>query len=107
MTERLEQIKALVAEDPEAPMPHYMLANEYWRAGQLEEAAHHARTYLGKVEGGDVGAAYGLLGRALAGLRRHEEARRAFETGIRAALAYNHRGLAAELQEELQRLEGG
>ena len=104
MTSRLDMILALVAENPDEPMPYYMAGNELLNSGDYERAVEHLRRYIGMLPGGDVGAAYRMLGRAYVGLGDADAARAAFEEGIRAALAHRHGDLAQALREELATL---
>lgn len=102
-TERLERLKAMLESDPNDPMLHYMLANEYIKLERHHEVVEHLQTYLRLQE--DEGAAYRLLGQALLKLGQTEEARRAYQDGIKAALKHNHPTMAEEFQEYLKDLE--
>lgn len=102
-TSRLERLKAMLQSDPGDPMLHYMLANEYFKLKKYAETVEHVETYLKHRE--DEGAAYRILGHALLKLGRIEEARRAFQDGVKAALKYHHPGMAEEFEEILKELE--
>ena len=101
-TSRLETLKAMLESEPNDPMLHYMLANEYFKMGSYPEVVEHLKTYLQLRE--DEGAAYRILGHALLKLGRIQEARRAFQEGIRAALKHHHPTMAEEFEEVLKEL---
>jgi predicted Zn-dependent protease len=100
MTSRLEQVLALAAENPAEPMPHYMAGNELLNAGEYEQAIEHLQRYVDLLPGGDVGAAYRMLGRSYAGLGDSLRAREACAAGARAARAHGHGDLAAAIEKD-------
>jgi len=93
----------MLESDPNDPMLHYMLANEYIKLEQYPEVVEHLQTYLRFQE--DEGAAYRMLGEAFLKLGQVEEARRAYQEGIQTALKHNHPSMAEEFQEYLRDLE--
>jgi predicted Zn-dependent protease len=101
VTDRLQMILELVAENPDEPMPRYMAGNELLNAGDHFGAVAQLTRYVEMMPEGDTGAAYRLLGRAHRGLGDEAAAREAFAEGIRAALAHGHGDLAAAIREEL------
>ncbi|MGH7370314.1 MAG: tetratricopeptide repeat protein, partial [Candidatus Methylomirabilales bacterium] len=53
---RLKALQAMIQEDPGDALLYYMLANEYFNAGQYRECVQAMETYLSLAE--DEGAAY-------------------------------------------------
>lgn len=92
----------MIQEDPGDALLYYMLANEYFNAGQYRECVQAMETYLGLAE--DEGAAYRTLAQALIALGRMAEARQAYEAGIEAAKRFGHPSMAQEYQETLEGL---
>ncbi len=105
MTERLEALRAMVAEDPSDLLARYLLGKECLTAGLHDEAVEHLRHYVDRFAG-DRGAAYGDLAAALEAGGRREEAAEALERGLENATAHRHRQLADDLREALDRLRG-
>jgi predicted Zn-dependent protease len=101
-TNRLEMILELAAENPNEPMAQYMAGNELLNAGEAVRAIEHLRRYVEMLPGGDVGAAYRLMGRAYLALGDDQNARGSFDSGIRAALAHGHGDLAQNIREEIK-----
>ena len=102
---RIERLKALVASQPDDPRARYFLANELFRAEDWAGAAEQLEAYVG-MSGGDDGAAYRSLGLALDRLGRRDEAAEAYRKGIESALKHGHDGLAGELRDLLDELQG-
>ncbi len=100
MTSRLEGLKDLLAQTPDDPELHYLIANEYFSAGQYEECIREMELYLGQAD--DEGAAYRTLARAYDALGKRSEARQTYEAGVRAARKHNHPGMAQEFEAALQ-----
>src|SRR3970282_83569 len=101
---RLEALQAMIQEDPRDALLYYMLANEYFNAGQYRECVQAMETYLSVAA--NEGGAYRTLAQALTTLGRMAEARQAYEAGIRAARRFGHPGMAEEYQETLKRPRG-
>ena len=101
---RLKMVLELVADSPDEPMPRYMAGNELLNLGEPEPALEHLRRYVEMLPGGDVGAAYRLIGRAHAQLGEPEGAREAYAEGIRAALRHGHGDLAEAIRQEVESL---
>lgn len=99
---RLEALQELLKKEPNDPLLHYMLANEYLNAGQYPECVASLERYLALAE--DEGAAYRTLAQALIKVGRVPEARQAYEAGIRAAQKFDHPSMVLEYQEALQDL---
>lgn len=99
---RIEALQELLKKDPSDALLHYMLANEYFNAGQYVECIAAMEKYLSLAE--DEGAAYRTLAQALVNVGRVPEARQAYEAGSRAAVKFGHPGMAEEYQEILKDL---
>ena len=99
---RLEALQELLKKEPNDPLLHYMLANEYFNADQYPECVATLERYLAMAE--DEGAAYRTLAQALMKLGRIPEARQAYEAGIRTAQKFGHTSMVLEYQETLQDL---
>jgi predicted Zn-dependent protease len=91
---RLEVFKQMFAADPDNTMVRYGLANELFKAERYEETVEALNEYLRRAD--DEGAAYGMLARAYEKLGKREEARAAYEGGIKAAEAHGHGRTMAE-----------
>lgn len=81
-------------------MVRFGLANEYLKAERYEEAVTALNDYLARAD--DEGAAYGMLARALEKVGRREDARRAYEQGIRAAESHGHPSMAEDYRMTLE-----
>lgn len=99
---RLEALQGLLQREPNDPLVHYMLANEYFNVGKYPECVTALERYLAMTE--DEGAAYRTLAQALINLGRIPEARQAYEAGIRAAQKFGHTSMVLEYQEILKGL---
>jgi E3 SUMO-protein ligase RanBP2 len=97
VSSRLEALKALLADNPTDAFVHYGIANEYYKAGQLEECVSTIHQYLKLAD--DEGAVYRMLGHSLLRLGRKDEAKVAFEEGIKAAEKHGHPSMAEEYRE--------
>lgn len=96
---RIEYFERMVADNPDNPTGLLALANEYRKAERYEDEAAVLERYLAKHE--DEGNAWGRLGEVLGRLGREDEARTAYETGIRQAERFGHSGMAEELRGAL------
>jgi tetratricopeptide (TPR) repeat protein len=102
-TTRLQKIEAMLADEPNDPELHYMLAMEHTSLGDdagavrcFEQLFQVAPNYF---------PAYHMAARALQRLDRIAEARAVLQKGIPAALAKNDAHAAGEMQELLATLE--
>jgi predicted Zn-dependent protease len=102
MSTIIEEFEAFLASEPGNAMVRYILANEYFKAGRNAQAVEQLEAYLRLQE--DEGAAYRMLAQALDRLGRIDEARRAYESGIRQAMRHGHPGMAEEFREALEEL---
>ncbi|MCC6420837.1 MAG: tetratricopeptide repeat protein [Gemmataceae bacterium] len=100
---RIEQIAAMIADDPDDPELRYMLAMEYASAGNDEEAVHCFRELLAHIP--DYPPAYHMGGRTLQRLGRTDEARELLKAGIAVALRRGDAHTAGEMQEFLDNLD--
>ncbi len=101
-TNRLEILKAMLAQDPSNSFARYGLATELAKGGQLEEAVSEFRTLLGSDQAYLAGYYHG--GQALEKLGRIDDARRMYETGIEASTRKGDAHTRAELEAALNLL---
>jgi predicted Zn-dependent protease len=94
--DRIDYFERMLADNPDNPMGLLALANEYRKAGRYEDEATVLERYVSRHE--DEGNAYARLGEVLQRLGREDEARAAYETGIRQAEKFGHGGMADELR---------
>ena len=94
---RIEYFERMVAANPDNPTGLLALANEYHNAKRDEDEAAVLERYVA-VHSDDEGNAYARLGDVLARLGREDEARTAYERGIRQAEKYGHTGMAEDLR---------
>lgn len=95
--DRLEQLRALLAEDPTDNFVRYAIALERKRAGDMEGGVHDLETLL--RDDPKYVAAYYQLALMLADLGRAGEAVHACEIGSLQALTLGDRKARAELIE--------
>src|SRR6185369_685753 len=93
---RIDSLKAMAAADPANALTHYMLANEYLKAKQHENALAELRVYFGMSE--DEGAGYRMAAMANMALGREEAARESYRKGIDAARKHNHASMVTEFE---------
>ena len=99
---RLETFRQMVARSPDNALARFGLANEAMKAELWEEAREQLEAYLAVQD--DEGNGWSRLAEALERLGRTDEARAALEKGIAASYRFGHPGMAAELEERLERL---
>ena len=97
MEDRIEYFERMLADNPDNPTGLLALANEYDKVERYEDEAVVLRRYVAAHED-DEGNAYARLGDVLSRLGRKDEARSAYETGIRQAEKFGHSGMADELR---------
>ena len=97
MEDRIEYFERKLADNPDNPTGLLALANEYQKAGRHEDEATVLQRYVVAHED-DEGNAYARLGDVLSRLGREDEARAAYETGVRQAEKYGHSGMADDLR---------
>lgn len=103
-TERLEQLRALLAEDPADNFVRYAIALERKRAGDMEGAVNDLEALLS--DDPKYVAAYYQLALMLADLGRIADAVHACEAGSLQALTTGDRKARAELIELKNTLTG-
>lgn len=102
MEDRIDYFERMLADNPDNPTGLLALANEYGKAERPEDEAAVLQRYVAGHE--DEGNAYLRLGEVLSHLDRTDEARKAYETGIRQAEKHGHSGMADDLRLALVQL---
>jgi Tfp pilus assembly protein PilF len=102
-TERMAQLRALLADDPADPFLRYGLAMEYAGQGDDATAATHFRDLLAADPG--YVPAYLMLGQTLARLGEDDEAKDVLRRGVAAAQRAGNEHARGELQGLLDSLE--
>jgi predicted Zn-dependent protease len=97
--DRINYFERMLADNPDNPTGLLALANEYGKAERFEDEAAVLERYVATHE--DEGNAWGRLGEVLGRLGRKEEARAAYDRGIRQAEKYGHGGMADDLRTAL------
>jgi tetratricopeptide (TPR) repeat protein len=97
---RIEYFERMVADNPNNPTGLLALANEYQKAGRLEDEAATLERYV-SAHSDDEGNAYVRLGDVLSQLGRKDEALSAYETGVQQAEKYGHTGMAEDLRRAI------
>jgi tetratricopeptide (TPR) repeat protein len=104
MQTRLESLEKMLQTMPGDRRLRYFLGLEYRKAGRHAEAAEQLRAYIDLAPYEDVGAAWRDLGLSLEQLGQLDQARAAYEEGIRSAGSHRHGDLAGEIQALLKRI---
>ena len=99
----VDNLEALLAKGTDNALLRFGLANEYLKLGQFEQAIGHLRKAL--AHDPRYSAAWKRLGKALADTGRTDEARVAYESGIKAAEEKGDVQAAKEMRVFLKRLE--
>ena len=94
---RIEYFERMVADNPDNPTGLLALANEYQKTERYEDEAAALERYVASHPD-DEGNAYARLGDVLSHLGRKDEARAAYDTGIRQAEKFGHSGMADDLR---------
>jgi predicted Zn-dependent protease len=94
--DRIEYFERMLADNPDNPTGLLALANEYNKVGRHEDEAAVLQRYAQNHE--DEGNAYMRLGEALQKIGREDEAREAYEAGIKQAEKFGHSGMAEDLR---------
>ena len=100
---RLEQLKALLAEDPNDAFLCYGIAMEYAKLGQRTTAIEQVKQLL--IAQPDYLGAYYQLGKWLEEEQQTEEAILVYKKGMELAKQQQKRKTENELREALQQLE--
>jgi tetratricopeptide (TPR) repeat protein len=99
---RVEVLRAMLAQDPKNSFARYGLAMEQVKAGQLEEAIAEFRGLIAADPA--YAAAYFHSGQTLEKLGRLDEARAAYESGIEVTARTGDAHACSELQAALDLL---
>ena len=102
MSNRLEVLKNMVAQNPNDSFSRYGLAMEYANSGELERAIEEYRGLL--AVNPNYSAAYYHGGQALEKLGRVDEARAVYEQGIEATRRTGDAHTRAEIEAALSLL---
>lgn len=97
---RMQQLEAMLAEEPTDPELHYMLAMEFVSLGDDAEAVRRFEKLMAITP--QYAPAYHQAARALQRLDRIDEARTALRKGIPIALSHGNQHAAGEMQELLE-----
>jgi predicted Zn-dependent protease len=100
---RLEQIAAMLQNEPNDPELRYMLAMEHVSGGNDAEAVRSFQELMTRCP--DYTPGFHQAGRALVRLNRLAEAREVLGKGVQVALKANNEHAAGEMQELLLSLE--
>jgi tetratricopeptide (TPR) repeat protein len=99
MSNRIEALQAMLAQDNSNSFARYGLAMEYGKAGRLEDAIHEFRTVI--AANPNYVAAYYHGGQMLERLGQLDEARTVYEQGIAAAVRTGDNHARSEIQAAL------
>jgi len=99
---RIEQLKAILAQDPNNQLTRYALGMEYSGAGEIDAAIAEFKQLL--TANPDYANAYFMAAQALAGAERKEEARQMLKDGIAAAQRSANQHAQSEMQQMLDEL---
>jgi predicted Zn-dependent protease len=94
MTSRVDIFKQMLESDPSNSTILFGLAKEYEKAEAVPEMIEALKRYLAAAD--DQGNAYGMLARAYEKAGQRDDARAAYEMGIKAASSHGHPGMAEE-----------
>jgi tetratricopeptide (TPR) repeat protein len=96
--DRINYFERMLADNPDNPTGLLALANEYQKVERYEDEAAVLERYVSLPNNDDEGNAYARLGDVLSRLRRKDEARAAYDAGVRQAEKYGHSGMAEDLR---------
>ncbi len=97
-----ENLEALLAGGTDNAALRVALATRYLAAGKAERALEHARAAVDRDA--DYSAAWRVLGKALTAADRDDEARQAYEQGVKVAERRGDQQAAKEMRVFLKRL---
>ena len=93
----------LLERNPTTPLVYYSLANEYFKLNRYEETIETINDYLRLKD--DEGAAYRRLGHCYTELGMQDQAKDAYEKGVRAASSHGHPDMAEEFRDYIESLD--
>ncbi len=99
---RIEQLKAILAQDPGNQLTRYALGMEYSGAGEVEAAVAEFKQLV--KANPDYANAYFMAAQALVGAECREEARAMLKDGIAAAQRTGNQHAQSEMQQMLEEL---
>jgi Tfp pilus assembly protein PilF len=102
MSDRIEMLKSLLAEDPANKFARYGLAMEYSKAGQLDTAVSEFRALIAADP--NYCAAYFHAGQTLEKCGEVEDARTMYQQGVDAATRSGDAHTRSELQAAIDLL---
>ena len=103
MSALLENFKKLLKAQPENPLLHYSLGNEYFKAQDFEPAEKHLRQAVELSP--EYSAAWKILGKTLTAAGSYQEAIEVFNQGIEVAEEKGDIQAAKEMRVFLKRAE--
>jgi predicted Zn-dependent protease len=99
----IDTFEAMLTSGKDSALVRYSLGNEYVKLEQFDKAVEHLKKAVEKDP--KYSGAWKLLGKALAKAQRLDEAKQAFEEGIRAAQTKGDIQAAKEMAVYLKRLQ--
>ncbi|MGH9941427.1 MAG: tetratricopeptide repeat protein [Pyrinomonadaceae bacterium] len=96
---RIQVFEQMLESEPDNSLVMFGLAKEYEKEGRHEDVSRLLSGYLARTD--DEGNAYGMLARAYDKLGQRDEARRAYERGIEAAMRHGHPSMAEDYRAAL------
>ena len=102
MADLTDSLEALLAGGTDNAALRVALATRYLAAGMAERAVEHARAAVDRDA--DYSAAWRVLGKALSAADRDDEARQAYEQGVKVAERRGDQQAAKEMRVFLKRL---
>ena len=100
---RIDIFKQILEGDPMNSAVLFGLAKEYEKANATTEMIETLNRYLDAAD--DEGNAYGMLARAYEKAGQRDQARAAYERGIKAASSHGHPSMAEEYRNVLANYE--
>ena len=97
-----ERLEAMLASGRDDPLLRFGLGNHYFNERDWASAVPHLQALLEQDPTHSAG--WKLLGRSLAALDRHDEARQAFEQGLSVAVANGDKQVEREIGVFLKKL---
>lgn len=102
-SERIEQLKAILAQDPANTLARYALALEHSNSGDADTAIAEFRQLLARNP--DYTNAYFMAAQALASADRKDEAKQWLNDGLACARRTNNKHAESEMQAMLDEID--